>query len=109
MKNFAEKGETITIAAPAGGVVSGQLVIVADIVGVAQTTQAAGVDVALAVQGVFVLPKAAVAIGTGVKVYWDPIAKNVTTATAGNILIGRAWASAIAGGATVAVKITPVN
>ena len=45
MKNFIQPGDVVTVTTPAGGVTSGQLVIVAAIVGVAATTQLAGADV----------------------------------------------------------------
>ena len=57
MKNFVAPGNTITVTAPAGGVTSGNVVIVGDIIGVAATTQAAGADVEISVEGVFDLAK----------------------------------------------------
>lgn len=56
MKNFVQKGNTITVAVPAD-VTSGQLVVVGSIVGVAAYSASSGADVEVTVEGVFELPK----------------------------------------------------
>lgn len=57
MKTFIQNGASITVAAPAGGVTSGDGVIVGALFGVAATTAAEGETVSLATVGVFELPK----------------------------------------------------
>ena len=57
MKNFVAPGNTITAIAPAGGVLSGALVLVGAMAGVANADAAAGAPVELSVEGVFDLPK----------------------------------------------------
>jgi predicted RecA/RadA family phage recombinase len=71
MKNFVQKGNTITVAAPAD-VTSGQLVVVGSIVGVAAFSASSGADVEVTVEGVFELPKVTTdVIAQGDKLYWD--------------------------------------
>lgn len=78
MKNFVQKGETLTVAAP-GAVTSGQLVVVGSIVGVAATSQASGEDVEVDTEGVFTLPKVATdVVAAGDKLYWDAGAAKLT-------------------------------
>ncbi|MGA7238315.1 MAG: capsid cement protein, partial [Bryobacteraceae bacterium] len=56
MKNFVAKGHTITVVAPEA-VLSGQLVLVGAMAGVAACDAAAGASVELSVEGVFDLAK----------------------------------------------------
>lgn len=69
MKNYIQPGDTITIPAPAA-LASGQGVRVNALFGVAFTDAASGEDVALAVAGVFALPKSGVVLATGAPVEW---------------------------------------
>lgn len=106
MKNFLADGNTMTVTAPAGGYASGDLVIIGDTIGIATKDAAEGEDVALALEGVYQLPKAAAtAIGQGVKVYWKADPGEVTTTATANTLIGRAHAAAADAAAVVDVKI----
>jgi predicted RecA/RadA family phage recombinase len=58
MKNFVQPGEWgLTVIAPTGGVVSGQVVIVGSIIGIASTTQPAGAEVEIRCEGVYDLSK----------------------------------------------------
>ena len=95
MKNFIEAGDQLTVPAPTGGVTSGDLVIIGSLVGVAGSTAAVGVNVAVKTKGVFELPKVSAQAWTvGVPVYWDSTAKNATTVSASNTLIGYATEAA---------------
>ena len=87
MKNFQQDGDVITISAPYA-VASGGGLLVGSVFGVAQTAASGGVKVEAALEGVFVLPKAAVAFTECQKCYWDDTAKNVTATVATNKLIG---------------------
>ena len=74
MKNYISTGDIVTVAAPAGGVTSGQGVVVGSIFGVAVTTAAATADVAVQVEGVFDLAKkSGTAFSQGDKVSWDNV------------------------------------
>jgi predicted RecA/RadA family phage recombinase len=58
MKNFVESGEwALTVIAPAGDVVSGQVVVVGSVVGVAEGSAAAGAEVKIRPEDVYDLPK----------------------------------------------------
>lgn len=106
MKNFVQPGDVVTVTAPTGGVTSGQLVIVAAIVGVASTTQLAGADVELATTGVFDLaknPPDALTVGQVAKV---ATGSNII-ATAGTLGIGWVLQAAGAGSTTARVKLVP--
>jgi predicted RecA/RadA family phage recombinase len=85
MKNYIQEGRMITVAAPAGGVTSGDGVVF----GVASKTAAAGETVTIATEGVFDLPKLASAvIAAGDAVAWDNTAKLVNAPATGRYPIG---------------------
>lgn len=95
MRNFVQHGDTLTVPAPAD-VVSGALVKVGVLVGVAGIDAAEGEDVPIKTTGVFDLPKTSAQAWTvGVAIYMIPATGLATTATtAGNVLIGVAAAAA---------------
>jgi predicted RecA/RadA family phage recombinase len=105
MKNFIQKGDTITLTAPTGGVSSGGGVLVGSLFGIAAGDAAENADVEVLTRGVFELPKATGAIAQGAKVYWNNANGNVTTTVTGNTLIGAAIAAAASGDATVIVRL----
>jgi predicted RecA/RadA family phage recombinase len=106
MKNFVQPGKSIDVAAPAGGVISGNIAVIGSLIGVAAATVAQGEQVALSTEGVFEMAKvSALAIATGDKVYWDAAAKNVNKTSAGNTLVGIAVADAANPSATVKIKL----
>jgi predicted RecA/RadA family phage recombinase len=83
MTNYIQPGNNITVPAPVGGVTSGQLVVIGSLIGVASTTQAAGVNVEIATTGVFDLPaKPTDDVALGDLLYWDA-ANSYLTKTAG--------------------------
>ncbi|GLK84665.1 DUF2190 family protein [Ancylobacter defluvii] len=108
MKNYVQRGETLTFPAPAA-VVSGEIVIAGSIIGVAAGGAASGADVDVDVTGVFTLPKvAALAVTLGATVYWDAANKLVTTTASGNTKLGYAVAAVGNPSATVNVRLVPV-
>jgi len=83
MTNYIQPGNNITVPAPVGGVTSGQLVVIGSLIGVASTTQAAGVNVEIVTTGVFDLPaKPTDEFAVGDLLYWDA-ANSYLTKTAG--------------------------
>ena len=105
MKNFVQKGENLTVPAPAD-VISGQGVLVGSIFGIAAETVLSGADVDLVTVGVFEMPKvSALAIAIGDKVYWDSAAKLVNKTASGNTYIGVATSAAANPSATVNVRL----
>lgn len=108
MKNYIQSGESLTLTA-GGTLTSGQGLLVGTIFGVVAEAAVSGQLYTLVFQGVFDLPKAAsVTPAVGAKVYWDDTNKNVTTTASGNTLIGVAAVAALAGDATVRVRLDGV-
>lgn len=107
MRNFIQPGHTLTIEAPAN-TLSGDVVIVGELVGIAYSNAAEGGPLDVAVEGVFELPKvAADAFSVGDAVYYVAATKLATADdnTSANDRIGVAVAAAGATTATVRVKI----
>ena len=93
-KNFIQPGRVVTLVAPTGGVLSGQAVQVGALFGIAALDAIGGADVEVALEGVWELPKAAVAIAQGAPVFWD--------AATGNVAANIGVSNALIGGATEA-------
>ena len=94
MKNFIQCGDRIQVPAPYD-VLSGAGALVGSMFGVAVTDALSGADVVLAMEGVFNLKKTSAQAWTvGAKIYWDNSAKEATTVSSGNTLIGVATAVA---------------
>lgn len=106
MKNFVQKGDTLTLVAPYA-VTSGGGLLVGSIFGVAATAAALGASVDADVVGVFDLAKATGAAWTqGQKIYWDDTAKNCTGTVGTNKLIGVATQAAASGDTVGRVRLT---
>ena len=98
MKNFVQPGANLTLPAPYD-CASGGGALIGSIFGVASNVVESGDDGVFVTEGVFDLPKAASqAWAVGAKIYWDNTAKNLTTTSASNTLVGVAVA-AVGGGA----------
>lgn len=108
MNNHVQPGQILTIPAPAA-IVSGQLVNVGQIVGVAAGDAASGDPLDLAVEGVFRLPKvSALAIAVGDLVYQDSENGLITKTASGNRKVGYAVSVAANPSGTVDVRLVPV-
>jgi predicted RecA/RadA family phage recombinase len=104
MKVALQDGKALELAAPYARN-SGEGALIGTIFGVAMATLANAERGIFAVQGCFELAKASGAITEGAKVYWDNTAKNVTTTSTSNTLIGAAIEAAASGDATVKVRL----
>ncbi len=104
MKNYVQPGDTITVIAPVA-VNSGDGLLVGALFGVALATAAINTNTEMLTEGVVDLPKAAVAVTQGAKLYWDNTAKNVTTTATNNTLIGCSILVAAVGDGTVRVRL----
>lgn len=105
MKNYIQPGNTLTLTAPAV-IVSGDVVAVGSIIGVANGDAANGAPVDVDTVGVFRLPKvAALAISAGDVVYWDSAAKLVNKTSSGNTKLGVATEAAANPSPNVAVRL----
>lgn len=104
MQNSIQNGQTILLT-PADDIVGGGLVVFKNYVAIAITDIPAGETGACAAEGVFELPKGAVAFEQGQAVYAG--ADGALSATEGEGLVraGVAWAAVAANEASVQVKI----
>lgn len=102
MRNYIQKGDSLTVPMPAA-VVGGEVVIIGALIGVAAGSYAMGEEGVICTEGVFELAKDASVFTVGAPVYYDAVAKLVTTTTTDNTLIGAATTAALTGDATVRV------
>jgi predicted RecA/RadA family phage recombinase len=107
MRNFRQPGNTVTVPAPAvTGAKSGDVVIVANLIGIATADALAGADLELALEGVYMLAKGAGPIGAGAQLWWDAGNAVVSTSgTAGLYPLGAACEGAADADTTVAVRL----
>ena len=109
MQNHIQKGDIITVPAPAGGIASGEGAIIGNIFGIAAYSAAAGDPVELATTGVYQLPKATAAVlAVGARVAWDNTAKNINAPGAGRFPLGIATEAAGNDVTSVAVRLDGV-
>lgn len=113
MKNFVQRGEVITWTNGTGAdVVSGQVVAIGQILGVATGDIASTAVGEVALTGVFTVPKVTAAvIAQGEGVLWDvSVAKfddNLAVAATGDVTGGAvAWEAAGNGATTLKVRLT---
>ena len=110
MKTYIQNGHVFRVTTPAGGIASGDGLIVGNIFGIAACSSAEGDPVEISTTGVFQLPKASAAVLTvGTRVAWDNTAKEVNTPGAGRFPIGIATEAAGNGITSVAVRLDGVS
>ena len=109
MKTYVNAGDKITLAAPSGGVVSGQGALLGThLFGVAMETADAGALFTLLVEGhVSIAKTSALAIAVGDIVYWNNGSKTVNKTASGNKAIGVATSDAANPSAMVNVRLMP--
>lgn len=102
MKNFIAKGEVFTVIA-AAAIAAGDFVKAGSggLVGIAANTADIGEETEVSLTGVFELPKAAIAISQGDKLYHVDADNNLSKTAAGNTFAGYAYEDAAAGDTTV--------
>lgn len=90
MKGARSSGAVLTITCPSGGMTVGVGYLVGTMFGVANSTQLAGEQIAVQLEGKLRLAKATgqAWATVGAKIYWDDTAKNLTTTASGNSLVG---------------------
>jgi predicted RecA/RadA family phage recombinase len=109
MKNFIQNGDVITVAAPTGGITSGDGVIVGSLFGVAAFSAAEGEPVEIATVGVYELPKNSTAmLAQGALVAWDATEKRIDLPGSGLYPIGVVTVPAGNGFNTVRVRLDGV-
>lgn len=106
MKNFIQPGRTLTAAAPIGGVLSGEAILIGSIFGVATVTAIEAVDIEIATEGVFSLPKTTgEAWSFGDALYWDTDTKKLTKTSTDNKRVGAAVAAALSADTSGRIKL----
>lgn len=107
-KTFRQPADSVSVPAPVGGTVAGNVYVIDHLVGVAATTEAAGDLVTLHVTGSFLVTKLGtddVAIGNAL--YWDTGNNRATLTATSNKVMGYALAPAGNGVTTVEVRLQP--
>lgn len=104
MKNRVQDGNVLELAAPYDRT-AGQGALIGSIFGVATVDVLSGVNANFEIRGVFDLTKATGAVTAGAKMYWDDTAKNVTTTSTSNTLIGVATRAQLSGDATCRIRL----
>ena len=110
MRNYVQPGDSLAVAVPyAGGVTSGQGVLVGALFGVTAVDGAQNATIEVQTAGVFDLTKQpALAIAAGARVFWDDTNRRITTTATGNFQVGIATQAALAADATVRVVLQRV-
>jgi len=109
MQNYKQKGETVTLVAPAA-LSSGDIVKVGSFLGVASGDALISADVEVALKGVFTLTKkTADDVSAGDKLYWDSGNEYLTLTAIGNTFMGLAMADAGTSATTLDVNINVVD
>jgi predicted RecA/RadA family phage recombinase len=106
MKNFIEDGKVLNYKVTGAAVKSGDIVIAGKLVGIAVTDGAVGDIIAVAIDGVYSLPKASGALAQGAAAYVITADGTITGTATSNTFIGYVWKAAAAGDATVEVKLS---
>ena len=111
MKTFIQHGDCLTVIAPAGGTISGELYKVGAIIGVAATSEVAGAQVVLKLDGVFGLTKtSAQAWAVGDLLFMNTTTRALTNVSAtGLVLAGVATEVAANPSATGACRLNGVS
>ena len=104
MRNYIQRGETLTVPAPYA-VASGGGCKVSAGFGVAAYAADPGVNVELDLVGTFELPRTGAALAYFDPVYWDDAGKAVTSVATGNMRIGIAAVPAAADSPTAQVRL----
>jgi predicted RecA/RadA family phage recombinase len=88
-KNYIQPGHTITVAAPTGGVLSGNGVLIGTLFGIAQYDAVEGADVEILTEGVVEIGKtSALQIGVGDRLFWDATNKVVNKTATAQVCVG---------------------
>ena len=103
LARYVQKGDSIDYR-PAVDIAAGDVIVIADLIGVARLDIEANTLGSLAVVGVFDVAKADGMIPAGSTVYWDAGAKKATVVSGSNHYLGKAILAADAEAETVRVS-----
>jgi predicted RecA/RadA family phage recombinase len=106
MKAYVQPGRSLTVSAPAGGVLSGQGVLIGTLFGIAQYDAVEGAEVEILTEGVVEIPKtSALQIEVGDRLFWDATNKVVNKTATAQICVGVAVSAAANPSASVRMKL----
>jgi predicted RecA/RadA family phage recombinase len=106
MKAYVQPGRSLTVSAPAGGVLSGQGVLIGTLFGIAQYDAVEGAEVEILTEGVVEIPKtSALQIDVGDRLFWDATNKVVNKTATAQICVGVAVSAAANPSASVRMKL----
>ena len=106
MRTDVQPGAAITVTAPAGGVVSGDGVLISTLFGIAQHDAAEATDLELLTEGVVDIAKtSALQIDIGDRLFWDATNKVVNKTATAQVCVGIAVSAAANPSATVRMKL----
>jgi predicted RecA/RadA family phage recombinase len=109
MKNQHSEGVAVSVPLAPYAVASGAGCLIGSLFGIAATTALINTPVVLWTRGAFTLAKLSAQAWTmGVLIYWDDTAKNCTTVSTSNKIIGTALAIAANPTATGIVRLNGV-
>ena len=107
-KNYIQPGNTLTVAAPTGGVLSGTGVLIGTLFGIAHYDAVEGAEVEILTEGVVEIGKtSALAIDVGDRLFWDATNKVVNKTSTAQQQVGIAVVAAANPSATVRMLIRP--
>ena len=106
MKAYVQPGKSLTVIAPAGGVLSGQGVLIGALFGIAQYDAIEGAEVEILTEGVVEIPKtSALQIDVGDRLFWDATNKVVNKTATAQLCVGIAVAAAANPSPSVRIKL----
>lgn len=108
-RNFVHNGNIPTVLAP-WNVNSGDVVIIGQMFGIAQSSAASGANVAIQTGGAHTLRKlngASTSIAAGANCYWDNTNSNVTFSATSNTRLGVALVAAANADVSITVRLNP--
>jgi predicted RecA/RadA family phage recombinase len=106
MKAYVQPGRSLTVTAPAGGVISGQGILIGTLFGIAQYDAVEGAEVEILTEGVVEVPKtSALQIDVGDRLFWDATNKVVNKTATAQICVGIAVSAAANPSGTVRMKL----
>lgn len=104
--NFVQRGDVITVAAPSGGVLSGDPVAIGFIFGVATHDAEETLPLELAMTGVFTLPADTnLVISAGDRLYWDAANGWLDKTSTSQVAVAVAVEAKVLAGASVVCRL----
>jgi predicted RecA/RadA family phage recombinase len=106
MKAYVQPGKSLTVTAPAGGVLSGQGILIGTLFGIAQYDAVEGAELEILTEGVVEIPKtSALQIDVGDRLFWDATNKVVNKTATAQVCVGVAVSAAANPSASVRIKL----